>query len=168
MENAKIKKLLKAIIDGSPCRYAFRMFGLSDAYFFKIKNDYEKYLKEARAGLNDGKQLLFNCIKIEDSTISISGTPSTVQLWAAVLQAEALTLKGYLDNLKSDEKYNRWAFLLERQFKEVYSKERYQEETINNVEAIKIVFTSPKSQNSRLEKLTNEVLEAVKDDKRIA
>lgn len=168
MENTKIKKLLKQIIDGIPSRYAFRMFGMSDAYFFKIKAEYEKYLKEARAGLNDGKQLLYNCIKIDDGVVSISGTPSNVQIWAAVLQAEALTLKGYLDNLKSDEKYNRWAFLLERQFKEVYAKERYQEETTNNVEAIKIVFTSPKSQNSRLEKLTNEVLEAVKDDKRLA
>lgn len=171
VENPRIKKLLTSIIGGVPMRSAFRMNGLSDAFYFKAKKTYENYLKEYQANLNKGEELEGRNIAIkEDGKIAISGSVSIVAFFGACLQCSSLCLEAYITALKEEKgsNWNKWAWLLERQFKEEFSKEVIKEEAPTSVEAIKIIFSNPKDQASRLEELTKQVKEAIVDDKRIA
>lgn len=171
VENPRIKKLLTSIVGGVPMRSAFRMNSLSDAFYFKAKKTYENYLKEYQAGLNKGEELEGKNISIkEDGKIAISGVPSIVAFYGACLQCSSLCLENYITALKEEKgsTWNKWAWLLERQFKEEFSKEIIREEAPASVEAIKIIFSNPKDQATRLEELTKQVREAIVDDKRVA
>lgn len=171
LDNPRTKKLLLSIIGGVPMRSAFRMNSLSDAFYFKAKKTYENYLKEYQAGLNKGEELEGRNISIkDDGKIAISGIPSIVAFYGACLQCSSLCLESYIKALKEEKgsNWNKWAWLLERQFKEEFSKEIIKEDAPTNVEAIKIIFSNPKDQASRLEALTKQVREAIIDDKRIA
>lgn len=174
IENTRIKSILKAIIEGVPVKSSLRANNLSDAFYFKIKKLYENYLKEYQAGLNNGEEVKGKNIKINNSNdninISISGVVSCVAFYGALLQCSALCLGVYLKALK-DEKganWSKWAWLLERQFKDEFSKEKQESEGVATVEAIKIIFANPKDQNKRLEQLTEEVKGAILNDRRSA
>lgn len=171
LDNPRIKKLLLSIANGVPMRPAFRMAGLSDAFFFKCKKTYENYLKEYQAGLNQGEELEGRNIAVkDDGKIAISGLVSLVAFFGACLQCSSLCLETYITALKEEKgsNWNKWAWLLERQFKEEFSKEFIKEEAPTSVEAIKIIFSNPKDQATRLEALTKQVKEAIVDDKRVA
>ena len=170
IENTKIKNILTSIIGGVPVRSSLRSYGLSDAFYFKAKKLYENYLKDYQAGLNKGEELEGKSIKILNNKISISGVVSIVAFYGALLQCSALCLGVYLKALKEEKGANwgKWAWLLERQFKDEYSKERQESEGVASVEAIKVIFANPKEQYKRLEQLTEEVKGALINDRRSA
>ena len=80
---------------------------------------------------------------------------------AVIKKMRAEYLKNINDLLKESKDWQKFAWILERRYRDEYSKEEIISTKAEKVDSIKVVFVDPKQDEDRLKKLEAEVKESI-------
>lgn len=169
IKSEKMNSILEAVRIGVPIKYAFDKAGVPVYFYYKWLKLYNAYIKEQEELDNDcidELQELEPSVEYKDKDGNTTGKRYTpISFIENIKMAYADFVIDTHKKISLSEDKDDWkapAWLLERRVKDEYAKE----ETVNQnntekVESINIVYRDPSEDKDRIEKLAQEVKDAI-------
>ena len=164
----KVQTLVESLLKGTPVTYACDKALIPPFYISRWRKELEDYIEQKVSeadAIGEEPDLSFIEPPLDDNGELIWEKLNTLSLSVVIKNARACYLEQLndllKDSVKDTDQWQKYAWLLERCFKDIYSREEQNNEKVKTVEAIKVVYVDENSDNERLEKLDREVRENI-------
>ena len=153
----RLEKLFEALKDGMPLTYACDLVMIPRQVIFYWQKAFDEYMTE-----NEGKEdyKLLEPQYDSDGKLVLEKL-TTIKAVAVIKKMRAEYLKNINDLLKESKDWQKFAWILERRYRDEYSKEEIISTKAEKVDSIKVVFVDPKQDEDRLKKLEAEVKDSI-------
>lgn len=153
----RVKKLFNALEDGMPLTYACDLAMIPYQVVQKWVKSYDEYLSRDEEDID--------LTKIEPDYDKngklVLEKLTTIKAVAVIKKMRAEYLRNINDLLKESKDWQKFAWILERRYRDEYSKEEIISTKAEKVDSIKVVFVDPKQDEDRLKKLEAEVKDSI-------
>jgi len=153
----RVKKLFSGLEEGLPLTYACDLAMIPYQVVQKWVKSYDEYLSSGEEDID--------LTKIEPDYDKngklVLEKLTTIKAVAVIKKMRAEYLKNINDLLKESKDWQKFAWILERRYRDEYSKEEIISTKAEKVDSIKVVFVDPKQDEDRLKKLEAEVKESI-------
>jgi len=156
----QIKDLLQALRNGTPIEYACDLAMIDISTYYKWKKAYEDYSNLLGENLVDGSKLE---VKYDKNGELVIPSLNNISIFKIIKSYRCKYMNELMELLKTERDWQKYAWLLERMYRDVFGKEIAIDTSKNKVESIKVIYTDSKGNESqeRLAKLEQEVKESI-------
>lgn len=165
----RIKKLVENIINGMPITYACDRALVNNNLLYRYVKDYEDYCKRLAEDDESADDSAIE-IPVDENDEVIYEKLTTLTVGALVKNARAEALRELLDSLRCanrEDVWQKYAWLIERSYRDTFGKEIELKATNTNdkaiSQAITVSFVDPNSDEERLKQLDLETKEAIEN-----